>query len=144
MIGRLSPGTLTYMQREAGAFLSHTYTRTSRIAVVDNPSTPSVDESVDDWGLPVTTVTTDVPGLPCLYMQRSVPDIRNTGLIVIDRPYVMVPTTDPLAAGDLVSNVVNAVTGTVELAGPIEVEDVDRNADAPLYHLAILRKVENV
>jgi hypothetical protein len=144
MTGRVSPGLLATMRRQSERSFTHTYTRTPRIPVADNPLTPDVDESVDAWNQPVTTLGAPVTGNICVYIPRPQAFVSGRGLMVSDKPIMLIAAIDPLAAGDLVSNVVDSASGTLLLLGPVTVESVDPNPDAPIYRVATFRVVTPV
>lgn len=138
----ISAGELAGMRREVERTFVHTYTRTPRLSTADNPATPTADESQDAWGSPAVTFGSAQPGRPCKYRERSTPVVTPNGLVNVNVPVLLVPSSDQIAPGDQVSQVVDAY-GTVFVAGPVEVEDVSPRgtiAGGPLHLEAQLRQ----
>lgn len=142
--GHVSPGTLTMMRHASEAEFTHTYTRESRVVIPDDPLTVGIREDLDEWRLPTTTYQAPVSGVPCIYLEKLRINIQPLGPQVVDEPRLLVKYTDSLEPGDRVSNITNTRNGTIVLAGPVMVEELDRNADAELYHVAKLRDVRQV
>lgn len=114
------------VSRTLQRFLVHTYTRSS--------VTPADTE--DAWGDEEETPDASTSGLRCLYgsQERLYSETLTadaTGSRTIRTPALFVPPSDPLAVGDVVTNVLDAA-GTVLVAGPLEVESVTLNAELGL------------
>jgi hypothetical protein len=110
------------MVRTLGLMLTHTYTRST---------VTGGDE--DAWGDEAAMPGAGTSGLRCLYgsevrllRDQSVRDEYGSRTIKV--PTLFVPPDDPLAVGDVVTNVLDA-SGTVVQAGPFVVESVNMNAE---------------
>lgn len=94
-----------------------TYTRTPRTVVTSNPDYETFTD-----GAPALAV-------PCHYGTRSRGRREEIGKVVSNEPQFVVAASDPLAAGDVVSNVRDAA-GTLLLVGPLVVLAVEAMAAA--------------
>lgn len=105
----LSAGEAVQLRSDLFRMLSHTYSRT-----------PITQGTEDAWGDAADTPGSVATAQPCLY--SPVQTIRSDagGRVTIDRPNIRVPSTDPLAVGDLVSAIadqaaVSLVSGTFKV-----------------------------
>lgn len=93
--------------------LTHSYTRTG------------ITQGAEDaWGDTADTEGTPATGQPCVLVWRDQMVIDDLGRRTVRVPRLYVPYDDPLAVGDLVSNVADA-SGTAIAAGPLTVDTVD-------------------
>jgi len=106
--------------------LPHTYSRTPRAV---NTSNPDYETFADE-----ATAT----GVACFYGTRSRGRREEIGKVVSNEPLFLADASDPIAAGDVVSNVREAA-GTLLLAGPLIVLAVEPKAAAGI---ALARHVQ--
>lgn len=133
-------------------FLLHTYTRRIRTAITDTGTgDPATDPGVDDWNQPKYTWSAAEPGIPCFYEIKGRIVVTPQGLMTINQPRVIVASDDPLAEGDLVSNIrirnINRTVGPVIFPGNYVVEDIwpqDPTENGSLFNEAYLRQPEIV
>lgn len=151
----ISPSLLDNMRREVRRFLLHTYTRTSRLVVLNTPNAPG--QALDAWGQQTYQfVTTELPGvdvdaqleflIPCFYALQEISFPTPDGLTTLNRPMLTLGFDDPLKVGDHVSNIQTA-DGTVLVVGPLLVESLqirDPNIGGPVLIEAHLRDVQFV
>lgn len=106
----LSSSAIASIRAGLSITLTHTYTRT-----------PMVAGSEDDWGETDPVPGTPVVGVSCRYetIQRAIRDAG--GVTLVNLPTLAVAATDPIKAGDAVSNIVGS-DGVVIAAGPFRVE----------------------
>lgn len=140
----ITPGLSAMLRHQAGQVFWHTYSRTPRTAVPDNPSTIGTDESLDDWGEQVYNPVAAIPLQPCMFVDAGQTLIGPNGLIEISRPTLLVPNTDPIQEGDVISNVrtLDAAGSILLLAGPVRIEEVTQVAPqfgGAIYKTALLR-----
>jgi hypothetical protein len=102
---------------EVTSSLAHTYTRTTRAVDTSNPDFETFND--------VATVS----NAPCFYGTRSRGRREEIGKSVSHEPQFIVAAFDPLAAGDLVSDVRDA-DAVLLLAGPLVVMAVEPMAAA--------------
>lgn len=109
MAGLLTTAEATSVRDALSVLLVHSYTRTPVTAGAEDAHGNETASS----GTPVTAVA-------CKYRvsNRAVRD--ETGITIVSTPTLKVAHDDPLATGDLVSNIQNS-EGTVLLAGPLTV-----------------------
>lgn len=119
------------VSRTLQRYLTHTYTRSS--------VTPSDTE--DAWGDEEEAPTSSTSGLRCLYGSQQAYQIEPlssdaSGARTIRTPALFVASDDPLSVGDVVTAILDA-SGTVLVAGPLEVESVTLNAELGLSVLKV-------
>lgn len=118
----LSPGLAASATGLLSAGLGHYYTRT-----------PMTYSDPDRWSRRTATPGTPVPNQRCRYVDRAHVRKADGGEIVVVNPSVTGGTLafittltvlpdDPIQAGDLVSDVRDARSGQVLLAGPVKVQ----------------------
>lgn len=152
----MTPGLSQMLGRAVTPIFWHFYTRSTQSVVPDNPAT-GTDESTNEWGEPVVVTAEDVSptdpmviisaNLPCLYMEAGSTVIGPNGPMEINHPVLLVPPTDHLDDGDLVSNILSTNKQTVLLEGPIPVDSTTKIAMGTyggLYTIANLRQVIEV
>jgi hypothetical protein len=131
----------------------HEYTLTPTNLIVDDPSTPSTDESQDPWGDSTTTPGTPLPNLPCQYMEQSVIEVSPSGPVEINRAVLLVPDIDLARPGDHAANVRTVadvsknIPSIVLMLGPVRIEDVHVVAamsGGTVYKEVVLRQVAQV
>jgi hypothetical protein len=131
-------------RRIRGKVLDHTYTRVTRSTVVDDPSTPTEDESHDWWGAEVTThtVSNTVPDVPCSYTERERLIRTADGMLLVNTPALKIEYTDPLDVGDWVSDVRDE-DELLLMAGPAVVEEITPIAPSGpvVMRIALVRQV---
>lgn len=103
--------------------LTHSYTRTS----------VAPGDTEDAWGDESSDPGTGTSGLRCLYgsqdrLYREPLTSDGVGARTIRVPTLFVGPDDPLAVGDVVTNVLDAA-GAVLVPGPLTVEAVTLNAE---------------
>lgn len=114
MPGLISAGTTAQLRRTFDSLLAHTYTRTP-VTVTDGPY-----GSETTTGAPVT-------GQPCRYRPTDRLRLADGARVTVSVPTLTVPHDDPIAVGDLVSDVRDS-EGVVLLAGPLAVETIEASA----------------
>lgn len=110
------------MSRTLQRQLTHTYTR----------STVTISDTADTWGDEAVSAGAGTSGLRCLYGSQAEALTSDTqGYRTVRVPILYVAPDDPLAVGDVVTNVLDAA-GAVLAAGPLTVEAINLNAEAGL------------
>src|SRR3712207_741930 len=90
----LDAAELADLRADLAVFYVHTYTRT-----------PMAEGATDPEGNARSEPGTPVTGLPCAYASQSRLRVNGVGAVTENAPTLTVPTTDPLAVGDLVSDI---------------------------------------
>jgi hypothetical protein len=101
----MSAGEAASIRADLLRMMGHRYTRT-----------PVTQGTEDAWKIAAATSGTAVPSQPCLYSPVETMRSETGGRVTVDRPNLRVPSTDPIAVGDLVSAIAdqdgNALEGT--------------------------------
>lgn len=129
------PASLSRTVRNAlRPLLNNLYTRTP-------VTSGAVDAHYDETPVPGTPVT----GLPCAYLATNRLLVDEAGRRTVSVPTLYVYDDDPLAVGDLVSDISDR-NGTVTLAGPMAVETIDPaiESGASVMKIATLRQADPV
>jgi hypothetical protein len=101
----VTPGMLAEVRRFFEAALDQTYTRIPLVGLTaGEPPVPLLD----DWGHQQTGQGTPVPGLACKLSYGETVVRDEHGAVVVRRPLFWVRHTDPIAVGDLVTDVRDA------------------------------------
>ncbi len=106
----MSAGEATQLRRDLLRMMGHTYSRT-----------PVTQGTEDAWGQAAQTAGTVTTAQPCLYSPTQTLRSDTGGRVTIDRPNIRVPSTDPLAVGDLVTVIADAA-GTSLVSGTFKVD----------------------
>jgi hypothetical protein len=109
----VSPANSALLARVALRAMTHTYTRT--------PVTPGAVNNHNE-GTPVS-------GVVCLFGAKDTLVADPAGDRTVSVPVLRIAPSDPLAVGDLVSDILDR-NGAVLLAGPLVVETIDEGAQA--------------
>ncbi len=109
----VTAGRAASLRTRLATLLTHTYSRT-----------PVTQGSEDAWGQAAATSGSVTTGQPCLYSPTQTLRSDEGGRVTIDRPNIRVPSTDPLAVGDLVTAIVDAA-GTSLVSGTFKVDTVE-------------------
>jgi hypothetical protein len=105
MVTYVTPGMLAEVRRFFEAALDQTYTRVPLVGLVaGEPPVPLLDE----WGHQQTGQGTPMPGLPCKLSYAETVTASEQGAVVVRRPLFWVRHTEPIAVGDLVTDVRDA------------------------------------
>lgn len=106
------------LARIALGAMTHRYTRT-----------PQMASAVNQWNETTSVPGQPVPGQVCLYSAKDQLVVDNEGARTVSVPTLRVAPDDPLAEGDLVSDILDS-TGAVLLAGPLVVETINEGGEA--------------
>lgn len=119
---------------EMTSSLRHTYSRTVRVV-----------GALDDWNVQTYTDGTPATAQACWYGVSSRGRRDEIGKLVSQEPTLLVAASDPLAPGDLVSDIRDAA-GALLLAGPSVVASVEArsNAGIPIARLARLESTQAI
>lgn len=116
MPGLISASEAASIREALDLFLVHTYARVP------------VDQTGADQGYGPTDVErTPVAGLPCKYAAETRIRLAGGDRVLVNVPTLTVPASDVTKVGDEVQNVADS-DGTLMLAGPIRVYDVQASA----------------
>lgn len=122
------PASLARQVRNAlRPLMSVSYTRTPIVAGVQ-------DAHFNETSVAGTPVT----GQPCAYLVQDRLVVDEGGRRTVSTPMLYVYDTDPLAVGDLVSDITDR-EGTVLQAGPLVVETIDPAAEVGASTMKIAR-----
>jgi hypothetical protein len=101
----ISSGEAAGLRADLLRMLTHRYSRT-----------PVTQGTEDAWFDAADTPGSVATAQPCLYSPHEVIRSETGGRVTVDRPNLRVPSTDPIAVGDLVSAIAdqdgNALEGT--------------------------------
>jgi hypothetical protein len=114
----VSPANSALLARVALRAMTHTYTRT--------PVTPG---AVNNHNEATLVEGTPVSGVVCLFGAKDTLVADPAGDRTVSVPVLRIAPSDPLAVGDLVSDILDR-NGAVLLAGPLVVETIDEGAQA--------------
>lgn len=109
MPGLIGTAEAAAIRSALSILLVHSYTRT-----------PVTAGAEDAHGNETSSAGTPVTSVPCKYRVSNRALRDETGITIVSTPTLKVAHDDPLATGDLVSNIQNS-EGTVLLAGPLTV-----------------------
>lgn len=101
----MSAGEAAGIRADLLRMMAHRYNRT-----------PVLQGTEDAWGDAADTPGTVSTGQPCLYSPVETVRSETGGRVTVDRPNLRVPSTDPLAVGDLVSAIVDQDGNALETA----------------------------
>jgi len=137
------------MQLETKRYLQHIYTRTTKTPITD---ILTGETNTDEWNQPVYLTEVVTPNLPCFYQVVNRTIVTPYGVTVQNVPVLSVPTDDPLAEADIVTNIQTSAdprTGAqvMLLAGPVAVEQMSLMAPefgGSIFKQVTLRQVQVV
>jgi hypothetical protein len=131
----LTLGMLTQVRGLAARFLDDTYTRVPTVGQTDAGGDPVLD----GWGHQVVVSGPPVPGLPCKLVYQDTVSHDERGTVITRRPRLSVAVDDPLAPGDLVTDVADRFGRPL-----IATATVERLEIAPAVTIADLSGAETV
>lgn len=135
---RMRSDRMAAMTRRAiRPLLTHTYRKSTPIAVADGSGTPLKD----DWNRPVTAPGAPSDPAPCLYESRTRLVADESGRRLIVQPTLSVYHDDPLAPGDEIVEVQDADGRVILAYGVVDAFDPLSEPGGLVVKEALLRDV---